>query len=69
MFILVHRRVEVEFLMSISIDLAYGVYSTPLNSNLDVSIYSVGVPTFTGQLIKFTPTVRRVRYGSSFFGQ
>ena len=42
--ILGHRYVEVDFFMWIPMNLAYGVNSTLLKSNLDMRMLDVGVP-------------------------
>ena len=55
--------------MSILMDLAYGVDSILLKSNLDVSMSAMVVTTLPGQLIKFSPNVRCVQYGYAFCGQ
>ena len=69
MLISSHWRVEVDVFMKILMGLEYGIDSTLLKSNLDSSMYAVEVPTLTGLLIKFMPTVRNVQYGSSFCGR
>ena len=55
--------------MSNPINLAYDAGSMILKINLDVCMSDVGVSTLPGKLIKFTPTLRIVWYGSYLCGK
>ena len=50
-------------------NLAYGVESALLKSNLDIRMSAVGVTTSLDKLINFPPTVRSLWYGSSLCGE
>ena len=54
--------------MSAHMNFAFFVDNTLLNMRVAVMIYSVGVVTSPGKLIKFPPTVSLVRYVSTFCG-
>ena len=54
--------------MSVVMNLAFRVEMTLLRCILTVIMSAVGVPQSPGKLMRLPPTVRPMRYGSSFLG-